>query len=344
MRHAILLLLQANPGMSTAQAQRLAEDLYTTTKGKNTYTMEHFGRKFWYGGTESFLFNKLESIALSDTPMTPALGCGVTSALSKKHLPKGYGADYLPSRINWVVQSSGVDYLHLLITSMEHLIEKYAIRARYMISVHDEVRYLVKEEDKYRAALALQIANLWTRSLFAYRLGLDDLPASVGFFSAVDVDWVLRKEVDMECTTPSQPTPLAPGESLGIAEVLEKTRRTLHADGRPMEKWTDRESEPRVEEGYVAADPTMHRAEGPEFLRAQSTNQLGEVRISSADWATQLKQMGREHELATWVKKKVTKERERRAWDMEMVAESVNTPHDSPSLDDLGEAMSGGNW
>jgi len=45
-----------------------------------------------------------------------------------------------------------------------------------MISIHDEVRYLVKEEDAERAALALQIANLWVRSLFAYQCGIDDLP------------------------------------------------------------------------------------------------------------------------------------------------------------------------
>lgn len=45
-----------------------------------------------------------------------------------------------------------------------------------MISVHDEIRYLVKEEDKYRAALALQISNVWTRALFAHRLQMESLP------------------------------------------------------------------------------------------------------------------------------------------------------------------------
>ena len=39
-----------------------------------------------------------------------------------------------------------------------------------------QVRYLVKSEDRYRAALALQIANLLTRSMFAYQLGMNDLP------------------------------------------------------------------------------------------------------------------------------------------------------------------------
>jgi len=45
-----------------------------------------------------------------------------------------------------------------------------------MISVHDEIRYLVKKEDKHRAALALQISNLWTRALFSYRLQMESLP------------------------------------------------------------------------------------------------------------------------------------------------------------------------
>ena len=47
---------------------------------------------------------------------------------------------------------------------------------RFCISIHDEVRYLVKSEDRYRAALALHITNLYTRSLFAYKMGINDLP------------------------------------------------------------------------------------------------------------------------------------------------------------------------
>ena len=82
----------------------------------------------------------------------------------------------MTSRVNWVVQSSAVDYLHLLIVAMDYLIARYQLEARFMISIHDEIRYLVKEEDQERAALALQIANLWVRSMFAYRVSIDDLP------------------------------------------------------------------------------------------------------------------------------------------------------------------------
>ncbi|KAJ2931197.1 hypothetical protein H1R20_g5903, partial [Candolleomyces eurysporus] len=278
MRHAVLLLLQSNPSMLPEEAQKLAENLYASTKGKNTHRTDIFKRKFWFGGTESYLFNKLEEIALSDKPQTPALGCGVTHALTKEFLPTGFGSDYLPSRINWVVQSSGVDYLHLLMASMQYLTVKYNIDARYLISVHDEVRYLVKEEDKYRAALALQIANLWTRSIFAYRLGMDDLPQGVAFFSAVDVDKVLRKEVFMPCVTPSQPTPIPPGESLDIVEVLEKTHGgSLYKDGRAMPE-TEAESCVGSLDGFLNPDCLVHRSPSPAFLRAQATTDFGEVK------------------------------------------------------------------
>lgn len=184
-KHAVTLLLKSNPTLSVEQATTLAKELYVQTKGVVDRS-DAFGRPFWHGGTESFVFNKLEEIARSERPRTPALGCGLTDALKKCFLPaegrSRAGEGFMPSRINWVVQSSGVDYLHLLLVAMEYLTKRFEIDARYMISVHDEIRYLVKEEDKHRAAMALQVANLWTRSLFAYRLQMSDLP-QVSYFN-----------------------------------------------------------------------------------------------------------------------------------------------------------------
>ncbi|KAG2067134.1 hypothetical protein BDR04DRAFT_1159428 [Suillus decipiens] len=277
MRHVVLLLLQSNASMLPDQAQRLAESLYASTKGKNTHRTDLFGRKFWFGGTESFVFNKLEEIALSDQPQTPALGCGITAALSKGLLPEKFGSDYMTSRINWVVQSSGVDYLHLLIVAMDHLIRQYDIKARYLISVHDELRYLVAEEDRYRAALALQIANLWTRSLFAFKLGMDDLPQGVAFFSTVDIDKVLRKEVDMPCVTPSHPDAIPPGESLCITGILDKTNNgSLWKDGRTM--IVDFSPSKASDPCYEPPNCLIHRAESAAWLRAQATSEFPEIK------------------------------------------------------------------
>ncbi|PWN22360.1 hypothetical protein BCV69DRAFT_297652 [Microstroma glucosiphilum] len=287
-RHATQLLLKANPAMLRGEATRLAKELYATTKGNNTHSADSFGRKFWFGGTESFVFNKLEDVALSERPRTPALDCGITAALSRKFLPKAqfgngrFGEDFMPSRINWVVQSSGVDYLHLLVTSMNHLCKHYDIAARFMLSVHDEVRYLAEEKDAHRAALALQIANLWTRAMFAYKLQMEDLPEGVAWFAQVDIDKVLRKEVDDPCVTPSQPEPIPHGKAYEIAETLDLTHGgSLYKDGRPMGSEGRRAGlETGAYPPYVPSDQ-KHRSLGERgmlFLQAQASGDIHEIR------------------------------------------------------------------
>ncbi|KAG7522282.1 DNA polymerase subunit gamma-1 [Solea senegalensis] len=190
------------------------------------------GKRLWAGGTESDMFNKLESIAHSAQPATPVLGCRISRALE----PKAVKDEFITSRVNWVVQSSAVDYLHLMLVAMKWLFEEYNIDGRFCISIHDEVRYLVRSEDRYRAALALQITNLLTRSAFAHALDMQDLPQSVAFFSAVDIDQCLRKEVTMDCVTPSNPTGLerryglSPGEALDVYEIINITKGSLNKE------------------------------------------------------------------------------------------------------------------
>ncbi|KAF9539532.1 DNA-directed DNA polymerase gamma mip1 [Mortierella hygrophila] len=222
-KFAARLMQQFNSAIDATEAKERATKLYTATKGSRQlrapeYELVH-DRPFWHGGSESYMFNSLERTATADDPRTPALGCGITDALKPKHTE----SQFMTSRVNWVVQSSGVDYLHMLLVSMNYLIKKYDIKARFMLCVHDEVRYMVKEEDSARATLALQVSNLWTRAMFSYKLGIHDLPQSVAFFSAVDVDHVFRKEVNMDCLTPTQPHPIPHGKSLTIEDVIDLT-------------------------------------------------------------------------------------------------------------------------
>jgi DNA polymerase gamma 1 len=216
-RFATQLLRQFNPNLSEQRAHQIAANLYAETKGKRTTRRALHERPFWRGGTESLVFNRLEDLAEQERPRTPVLGAGITEALQRRYISRG---GFLTSRINWAIQSSGVDYLHLLVVAMDYLIRLCGLRARLAITVHDEIRYLVALEDRYRAATALQVANVWTRAMFSQQLGIEDLPQACAFFSAVDVDAVLRKEVDMDCVTPSHPRAIPPGESLGIAELL----------------------------------------------------------------------------------------------------------------------------
>jgi hypothetical protein len=107
-------------------------------------------------------------------------------------------------------------------TAMSYLIKSYGLDCRMSVTIHDEVRFLVGDSDKWRAALALQISNLWTRCYFVASLGINDLPLSVAFFSAFDVDRVLRKEPSLPCITPSSLEPIEPGESIDIYQLLQK--------------------------------------------------------------------------------------------------------------------------
>lgn len=219
LKFAATLLRQFNPGLSEAETTKVASNLYKETKGTKTTRKTLHKRSFWRGGTESFVFNKLEEFAEQERPRTPVLAAGITEALMSRFINKG---GFMTSRINWAIQSSGVDYLHLLIISMDYLIRRFNINARLAITVHDEIRYLVQEEDKYKAAMALQVSNIWTRSMFSQQMGINDLPQACAYFSAVDIDHVLRKEVDMDCVTPSHPEKIPHGESLDITQLLKK--------------------------------------------------------------------------------------------------------------------------
>ncbi|KKA29314.1 hypothetical protein TD95_002383 [Thielaviopsis punctulata] len=270
LKFAATLLRQFNPNLTEKETTDTASKLYANTKGIKTNRRTLWKRSFWRGGTESYVFNKLEEFADQERPKTFVLGAGITEALMSRYIGKNA---YLTSRINWAIQSSGVDYLHLLIVSMDHLIRRFNIDARLAITVHDEIRYLVKDEDRYRAAMALQIANLWTRAMFSEQVGIYDLPQSVGFFSAVDIDSVLRKEVDMDCITPSHKTPIPHGESIDIAALLEKgSQAYLDPNIVPRP-----ESAPHPEKyEYTRREPVMigmQGAESPEeidtFLKAQ---------------------------------------------------------------------------
>lgn len=219
---------KAEDGTVSAQdVQKIQREAMRKSRRKKKWDV--VAHRMWAGGTESEMFNKLESIALSASPQTPVLGCHISRALE----PAVAKGEFLTSRVNWVVQSSAVDYLHLMLVSMKWLFEEYDINGRFCISIHDEVRYLVQEQDRYRAALALQITNLLTRCMFAYKLGLQDLPQSVAFFSAVDIDRCLRKEVTMNCATPSNPTGMEKkygiprGEALDIYQIIEITKGSL---------------------------------------------------------------------------------------------------------------------
>uniref|UniRef100_A0A1B6JZM3 DNA polymerase subunit gamma-1 n=1 Tax=Homalodisca liturata TaxID=320908 RepID=A0A1B6JZM3_9HEMI len=255
------LLKQFNPGMSSTEAKQKASKMFSMTKGKRLYMLKKdvlpdlkqrtytkygakevcslygksaedlFEKPKWVGGTESAMFNRLEEIASSPSPVTPFLKGRLSRALEP-----GTDKDdkFIPTRVNWVVQSGAVDFLHLMLVCMRWLLGS---EVRFCLSFHDEVRYLVPYSQRYQVALALHITNLYTRAFCVSQLGMTDMPRSVAFFSSVEVDSVLRKEADHDCKTPSNPFGLSkgygvpPGESLNIEEAVTKARGIIGLPG-----------------------------------------------------------------------------------------------------------------
>ena len=158
---------------------------------------------------------------------------------------------------------------------MEYLCRQFNVDSRLALTVHDEIRYLAKEEDKYRCAMALQVANIWTRAMFSQQMGIDDLPQSCAYFSAVDIDHVLRKEVDMDCVTPSHPEKIPSGESLDILQLLAKGEKAV--------------LDPKIESAhppqpgnfeYAYRQPVMESLKTPramQYLRAQVASDTTEL-------------------------------------------------------------------
>ncbi len=250
------LLKQFVPGISDVDAAAKSKIMFQTTKGRRLYRLkenvlpdqkkreftrtqakqicvlyskgadELFERPKWTGGSESAMFNSLEDIACSATPATPFLRCRLSQAIE----PRGSEDTHLmPTRINWVVQSSAVDFLHLMLVCMRWLIDG---RIRFCLSFHDEVRYLVADDKKYETALALHVTNLLVRSFFVQRLGMKDLPQSVAFFSSVEVDRVLRKDATQDCITPSNPYGLTKGYGIPHGESLDIEASIKKANGK----------------------------------------------------------------------------------------------------------------
>ena len=241
---AARFLRQSNPNLSEEEAKSKAKKIFVETKGVKRRLTHYEGGEAtrvvrqWANGTESHMFNRLEAIATSEHPETPFLRGRISRALE----PSVVGYDFMTSRINWVVQSSAVDFLHILLVCMKWLMAEFQIDGRFSISIHDEIRYIVREEHKYKAALALQLSNLLARAYFTSALQLNDLPASVAFFSSIEIDQCLRKDVHQDCKTPSNPLGLSKGygvpagESLSIARLVELLQNDLHFHQRECNK------------------------------------------------------------------------------------------------------------
>jgi DNA polymerase gamma 1 len=213
------LLLQADKSLTTQKAKEIVKILYLNTKGKRT----GYPGKKWVGGTESAAFNYMEHIATQPVPKSAVNRVSFPYSLQPKHV----GTQFITSRINCVIQSSGSDFLDNLLIATHYLYRKNGLEYRFIISIHDEVHFMVKKEDAIKAAYLLQIAHAWTWTFVAYQWGFNTLPNNFVWSSEIDVDKYLRKDIYSPENTLANTQNLPPGKGYSMAELL-KTLNIEH--------------------------------------------------------------------------------------------------------------------
>lgn len=166
------------------------------------------------GGMASHAFTRMELLADKKQPQTPLTGAYMSKALAGLQ-------DYKPTRVNWIVQSSGVDFRDMLVLLTISFYKRFGIDGRLIVTIHDEIRTMVANADIVKAVYALQLAHLYTRAAFICAHRLNNIPAGIAWFSAVDIDNVcLRKDSLDPQVTPTQ-TALPLGYSVNPSQILE---------------------------------------------------------------------------------------------------------------------------
>lgn len=190
-------LVKEFPDKGFEELMGMAKRAISAKKGERKWRSEPYT-----GGTDSGAFNMMEELSLrSRVPTLPCLGTKISTALR----PAYVGDDFTTGRLNWTIQASGAEILSMTLVAMHWLCQEHRIPVRFVISIHDEVWWMVPEQYAEQAAALFQICHLYVWGLFNEKLGFCDLALSNAFFSGVAVDTRVRKSVEESTVSPSNP-------------------------------------------------------------------------------------------------------------------------------------------
>lgn len=172
----------SNPSMLEAERNSLSTKIIEIAKGYRS------GNRF-YNGTSSEGFNFINDLLASDDVKTSFLHTKISAALNPRNDIQD--RNYMSNQ-NWSIQAAGTNFLHCILCACKYLNSKYNLGALFMISLHDEIFYLVPEANAEKFAACFLQAHIWTWALFQYKLGLYDLPLQRMFISGIYVGnkWV----------------------------------------------------------------------------------------------------------------------------------------------------------
>lgn len=169
------------PDLSDSEITNTAKSFLNYFKGGRVS-----GTKFFSGGIFSHQHNYGVRRVSERNPTLPFLGTHITSALT----PVAVGDDYMPSRLNWVIQGSAGELHDYCLVKIHN---RLPIGGRFYLSIHDDLRFMVKTGDaEYTKELCHSVhAKAW--HAFFKSLGFENAPIEVANNVEVDIDNICRK-------------------------------------------------------------------------------------------------------------------------------------------------------
>lgn len=221
-------LLKTYPDIAEEVAISKATKALQSKKG----VKNNLGR--FEGGIWSGAFNHMMDISLNmDWPEVPILKTKITTALK----PEVVGRDFITGRMNYAIQATGSEFLSAIITMTKWLCYRFKIDAQFVISIHDELAWIVPNKHVKYFVVIFQIAHLYTWALFMEGMGMNELPLQRAFFSGVAVDDRVRKSAYESTITISNPNggdepngkeyTMLDLESLGWIKDLERRKQLI---------------------------------------------------------------------------------------------------------------------
>jgi DNA polymerase gamma 1 len=177
----------ARPDLADDSAKTLANKALTLRRGKRDR-----GTGLFSGGTDSHAYNYMLKMAETPENRTILGKSAISKPLQKTYCDK----EFMPSRCNRGIQSAGVDILHVFVSLLEYFIGIYNVEGKFLISIHDETWTMAKEEHAFKMSWIFQLCHMLVWSIFFEAYGFQTIPFNYLFFSSVNIDKVLRKEVN----------------------------------------------------------------------------------------------------------------------------------------------------
>lgn len=201
--------MSADPSLTEKEAKKLAITLIQQKKGKK----DEDG--YFFGGSDSVIYNAMLEIARSSTSKLPGLGTKISAAMRADAV----GNDFVTARTNFCIQATGAEILSVILTTITALIKKYNLDAHPVSFIHDEIIFMCHEDHTEEFCAVMNMAHFYTMNFFHERFGITEFPWARAFFDSIEVRKVSCKEANEDTTTISNPTGDPFGKSITIKDV-----------------------------------------------------------------------------------------------------------------------------